>query len=152
MGALHIEKASWTYVGQVEDGSRTPSLMADVNIKAIGVAESCLHSSHISRSRYLNTVSYHHLLLKPKLLVLQFVRSVRSSNKSLYLTSLIKTTYYFFALNHVHYARWTPVNIRDMIMLHISCILASIVTLWKITLPSAKPVSIFQILVLLQFS
>lgn len=118
MGALHIEKASWTYVGHVEDGSRTTSLMADVNIKAIGVAESCLHSSHISCSRYLNTVSYHHLLLKPKLLVLQFVRSVRSSNKSLYLTSLIKTTYYFFALNHVHYARWTPVNIRDRIMLH----------------------------------
>ena len=158
MGALHIEKASWTCVGQVEDGSGTPSLMADANVTTIGVAESCLNCSHISRSRYLNTVSacvlymllrdayqeyvdqvpvgsqpmdmdrwceeqkspmfcYHYLLLKLKLLVLQFVRSVRSGNKSLYLTSLTKITYYFFALNHVHYARWTPVHIRDMIML-----------------------------------
>ena len=54
---------------------------------------------------------YHYLLLKLKLLVLQFVRSVRSG---LYLTSLTKITYYFFALNHVHYSRWTPVHIRDM--------------------------------------
>eukprot|EP00111_Clytia_hemisphaerica_P018852 TCONS_00055742-protein len=42
-GALHIEKAAWTCVGQVEDGSGTISLMADADVSTIGVAESCLH-------------------------------------------------------------------------------------------------------------
>ena len=158
LGALHIEKAAWTCVGQVEDGSGTPGIMADANVTTIGVAESCLHCAHISRSRYLNTVSacvlrmllcdayqeyvaqvpagsqpidmdawceqqpspmfrYYYFLLKLKLLVLQFVRSVRSGDKNTYLTTLTSLTYYFFALNHIHYARWTPVHIRDMILL-----------------------------------
>ena len=65
MGALHIEKAAWTCVGQVEDGSGTISLMADADVSTVGVAESCLHCSHISRSRYLNTVAacVHYMLL-----------------------------------------------------------------------------------------
>ena len=44
----------------------------------------------------------------------QFVRSVRSGSKEVYLASITKITYYFFALNHYNYARWTPVHIRDM--------------------------------------
>ena len=57
MGDLHIKKASWTCVGQVEDSSGSPSLMADADITTIGFAESCLQCSHISRSCYLKTVS-----------------------------------------------------------------------------------------------
>ena len=30
LGALHIEKAAWTCVGQLEDGSGTSSIMADL--------------------------------------------------------------------------------------------------------------------------
>ena len=59
---------------------------------------------------------YHYLLVNLKLLVLQFVRCVRSGNKSLYLAIITKIVYYFFALNHFC-SRWTPVHICDMIML-----------------------------------
>ena len=158
LGALHIEKAAWHCVGQVEEGSGTPSLLADAGITSIGIAESCLHCSHISRTRYLNTVSacslhmllcdayqeyagqvvdgcepmdmeewcneqknpmfrYHFLLLRLELIVLQFVRAVRTGNQDMYISSLVKITYYFFALNHTHYSRWTPVHIRDMLIL-----------------------------------
>ena len=48
MGALHIEKALWTCLGQDEEGSGTPSLMIDAHITIIGIAESCLHCFHIS--------------------------------------------------------------------------------------------------------
>ena len=38
VGALYIEKASLTFVAQVEDGSGTLSPMADANITTIGIA------------------------------------------------------------------------------------------------------------------
>ena len=60
---------------------------------------------------------YHYFLLKKKLLVLQFVRSVRTGDKDMYLASLTNITYFFCSLNHTHYSRWTPVHIRDMILL-----------------------------------
>ena len=57
------------------------------------------------------------LLLNLKLLVLQFVRSVRTGNRYIYIASITNITYFFFALNHFNYARWTPVHIRDMLTL-----------------------------------
>ena len=42
---------------------------------------------------------------------------MRAGDKHMYLVALIKITYYFFALNHSNYARWTPVHIRDMLLL-----------------------------------
>ena len=57
LGAMHTEKAAWTCVGQVEDGSGSSAIMAEAGVTSFGVAESCLHCAHISRSRYLNTVS-----------------------------------------------------------------------------------------------
>ena len=121
LGAMHTEKAAWPCVGQVEDGSGGPTVMAEAGVTTLGVAESCIHCAHISRSRYLNTVSacvlymmlkdsyqeylehlppasqpididkwcedqkspmfrFYYFLFKLKLLVLQFVRSVRSGN------------------------------------------------------------------------
>ena len=60
---------------------------------------------------------FYFFLLKLKLLVLQFVRSVRTGNREIYLASITNITYNFFALNHFNYARWTPVHIRDMLIL-----------------------------------
>ena len=37
MDALHIKKASWKCVRQVEDGSGTPSLLANPDITTNGV-------------------------------------------------------------------------------------------------------------------
>ena len=127
-------------------------------VTTLGVAESCIHCAHISRSRYLNTVSacvlymmlkdsyqeylehlppasqpihidkwcedqkspmfrVYYFLFKLKLLVLQFVRSVRSGNIDIYLASITNITYYFLAVNHYNYARWAPVHIRDVLTL-----------------------------------
>ena len=52
-----------------------------------------------------------------KLLVLQFVRSVRTGNRDIYIASITNITYFFFALNHFNYARWTPVHVRDVLTL-----------------------------------
>ena len=40
LGALHIEKAAWTCVGQIENGSGTENIMANAEVTTIGVAES----------------------------------------------------------------------------------------------------------------
>ena len=47
-----------------------------------------------------------------KILVLQFVQSVRSENME-----DCRLTYYLFALNHPNYARCTPVHIHNMLLL-----------------------------------
>ena len=49
-----------------------------------------------------------------ELLMLQFIRSLREGNFNPYLDSLNSFAPWFFALDHVHYARWLPVHIRDM--------------------------------------
>ena len=132
LGAMHTEKAAWTCVGQVEDGSGSSAIMAEAGVTTFGVAESCLHCAHISLSRYLNTVSacvlyimlrdsfqeyidefpegsqpididkwcedqkspmfrFYLLLLNLKLLVLQFVRSVRTGNRYIYILQALRT-------------------------------------------------------------
>ena len=52
--------------------------------------------------------------MESELLMLQFIRSLREDNFNLYLDSLNQLAPWFFALDHVHYARWLPVHIRDM--------------------------------------
>ena len=131
LGAMHTEKAAWTCVRQVEDGSGSSAIMAEADVTTFGVAESCRHCAHISRSRYLNTVSacvlyimlrdsfqeyidelpegsqpididkwcedqkspmfrFYLLLLNLKLLVLQFVRSVRTGNIEIYISQALR--------------------------------------------------------------
>jgi len=51
---------------------------------------------------------------------LLFVRSIRESNFFLhctYIESLKKLVPWFFALDHMHYARWGSIYIRDMLEL-----------------------------------
>lgn len=47
-------------------------------------------------------------------LVLLLIRAQRQRNFNLYLEALEELTPLFFALDHVNYARWTPLHIRDM--------------------------------------
>jgi len=49
--------------------------------------------------------------LEFELLLLQFVKSVRLANISLFLDTLLQVCPWFFACDHVHYARWIPVFI-----------------------------------------
>jgi len=56
-------------------------------------------------------------VLELELLVLSFVRSLRTSNFNLYVDYLQKLAPCFFAFDHTNYARWLPVHIRDMLTL-----------------------------------
>jgi len=52
--------------------------------------------------------------LELELLVLAFVRSLRTGDFELYVDTLTKLTPWFFSLNHTHYARWMSVHVRDI--------------------------------------
>lgn len=47
-------------------------------------------------------------------LVLLVIRAHRQRNLKLYVEALEELIPFFFALDHVNYARWAPVHIRDM--------------------------------------
>lgn len=58
-----------------------------------------------------------HITLEFELIILSFVRSLREGNFPLYIESLSLLIPWFFALDHIHYARWLSVHIRDMVSL-----------------------------------
>ena len=45
---------------------------------------------------------------------LLFVRAIREGNFPLYVESIRALLPWFFAFDHVHYARWMSVHLRDM--------------------------------------
>ncbi|XP_045131595.1 uncharacterized protein LOC123516404 [Portunus trituberculatus] len=55
--------------------------------------------------------------LRLELLLMTYVRSLRESDFDLYVEILSKLIPWFFALDHVNYARWASVHVRDMISL-----------------------------------
>lgn len=60
---------------------------------------------------------YWSITLKFQLSVMIFVKSIRSADFQLYKTSINNLLPWFFALDHVHYARWLSVHLCDMIQL-----------------------------------
>ena len=60
---------------------------------------------------------YWSMVLDLELLVLSFVRSIRTGDFELYTDTLQTLAPWFFALDHAHYARWLPVHLRDMLSL-----------------------------------
>jgi hypothetical protein len=58
-----------------------------------------------------------HTALELERMVLEFVKSLRVGNFSLYVQILGQLVPWLFALNHTHYSRWLPVHIRDMLTL-----------------------------------
>ena len=61
---------------------------------------------------------YWYITLELEVLLLSFVRSFREKKFDLYVSSLKQIACWAFAFDHIHYARWLPVYIRDMIFLH----------------------------------
>lgn len=55
--------------------------------------------------------------LRLELLLMTYVISLRESDFDLYVEILCKLIPWFFALDHVNYARWASVHVRDMISL-----------------------------------
>ena len=62
------------------------------------------------------TFQFWSIVLKMELVLFQFLRSVRSGNFQFYLHSMEKTTLWFLALEHFHYARCLSVHVSDMKM------------------------------------
>jgi len=54
------------------------------------------------------------LVMKYKTLVLIFVRAHRERNFSLFVEVLEQLVPLFFVLDHINYAHWVPIHIRDM--------------------------------------
>ena len=61
---------------------------------------------------------YWFIALQLQLILLSFLRSVRSGNFILYKASLQKMLPWFFALDHYHYARWLSIHWYDMTTLN----------------------------------
>ena len=55
--------------------------------------------------------------LRLQLLVMSFVRSIRTGDFNLYKVTIAQLLPWFFALNHTHYARWLSVHLCDMLQL-----------------------------------
>ena len=53
-------------------------------------------------------------------MILMFVRAHREKCFSLYVQVLEELVHLFFALDHVNYARWVPIHLRDMRSLPVS--------------------------------
>ncbi|XP_065885996.1 uncharacterized protein [Dysidea avara] len=60
------------------------------------------------------TFQYWDLVLEFEILALIFIRAHRINDFNLYLESLKALTPWFFSLDHINYARWIPIHIRDM--------------------------------------
>ena len=60
------------------------------------------------------TFLFWNTVLKYETLILILVRAERERNFLLYVEVLEQLVHLAFALDHVNYARWTPIHIRDM--------------------------------------
>ena len=57
------------------------------------------------------------IIFQLELVVMIYVRLLRKGNFLLYIDALTKIVPWFFALGHINYARWVPINLRDMVAL-----------------------------------
>ena len=57
------------------------------------------------------------MVMQLELLIFVHVRSLRNSNFALNVTTLTALAPLFLTLGHIHYSRWVPIHIRDMMTL-----------------------------------
>lgn len=69
------------------------------------------------RSRDLPQFKFWSTVMEVELLMTRFVRSLREGDFPLYVQSCDKLCGWFHALDHINYARWLPVHVRDMVAL-----------------------------------
>ena len=63
------------------------------------------------------TFRFWNIIIGYETLILMFVRAHRQKLFSLYVEVLEELVHLFFALDHVNYARWVPIHLRDMMSL-----------------------------------
>ena len=57
------------------------------------------------------------IIMRLEVILLSFVRSLQQGNFELYIESLKKLAPLMFALDHINYALWLPIHLRDMLLL-----------------------------------
>ena len=87
---------------------------SDTNDEAMPLEEWIQHQENIHPQ-----FKYWNILLHLERLDLVFVRSIREGKFVLYIQTIKELLPWMFALDHVHYARWLSVHLRDMSSLHI---------------------------------
>lgn len=90
----------------------------DLNIEEVDVSDVLDWCS--MREKECPQFQFWGLILNLELLVLSFIRSYREADFKLYTESLSALIPFFFALDHMNYARWLPIHLRDMLSLE-SC-------------------------------
>ena len=125
-----FEKAQFSTVGRIESflsGSKVKRsrYAHQVSLSALVTMARTAHESEIGEQRYEEwrdnlcqksaTASYWFTVMDLEILLFIFVRSIREGDFNLFITSLKSIAHWIFALDHVHYARWLPVFIEDMI-------------------------------------
>jgi len=60
LGGLHIEMAFLSTIGDLLDGSRWTSILAEAGVTTPGKADALLKSSRVKRARYAHTVTSSH--------------------------------------------------------------------------------------------
>ena len=60
------------------------------------------------------TFLFWEMIMSYETLILMFIRSHREKRFFLFVEVLEKLVHRFFVLDHVHYARWLPIHLRDM--------------------------------------
>ena len=66
------------------------------------------------RRRRSPTFLFWNIIIEYETLVLSAIRAYRQRNLSLYIEAMEELIPLFFALDHVNYAQWAPIHIRDM--------------------------------------
>lgn len=70
-----------------------------------------------ARTKQSPQFQYWTTVLELELLVMQFVRSLREADFTLYVQCLGQLVPWMFSLDHTNYARWLPIHIKDMVQL-----------------------------------
>ena len=60
------------------------------------------------------------ITLRQQLILLEFVKSLRTGDFNLYIQSLVLIVPWVFCLDHYHYARWLPIHINTMLNLNLT--------------------------------
>ena len=74
----------------------------------------CLEDWCIGLKAAIPQFQYWYTVLHLEILLLLFIKSLRTGNFDLYISMLHKMLPWFFATNHPNYARWLSVHLRDM--------------------------------------
>ena len=144
LGGLHTEMALWNVLRDLLEGSGWTSALSKAEVSSAGTAQSMSNAAHLTRTRHVHHVTlltlhilqgeaflscigwrlqmiakspafmFWDVTLRYETLILIFVRAHRERNFHLYVNVLEELALLFFALDHVNYARWLPVHIRDM--------------------------------------